>query len=1016
MKGFCKALLSAVFIATIPFLAHAENANTFNITLNTLQPANQITNVGYSIISYQVQNIGTGPVYEAYMQPITGITQFTTSGVCGFLPLNISANTCGVGNPAKEFYLNPGQSCELLLCVEGPNMVASNIQGGPTICALHDNPKYCDNPAGGANLNIALVPGNNISVSPNPTIIASNPVNPTTVQWTITNLSNFTVFDIYPVEKPPTTINLQNIDYADCHALAPNGQPGDTCTISASIAAGHPAADPNVIGFAGANVAINSGNQVNTSVYVDPGLTITGTTNFTDATTYTITIKNITDVDISNIVITTPTIPGVNFHTSGCSATLAQGATCDITATVGTDALPTQSTPYVLTVTYSEAGEDNLTVSTVITVADTELIINGGLQGQPGNPIELSLDTPELDVIITNAGNFNWQNPTFQLTNAPAGVSLDYSDCAAGSIPSEDCTIKFKTSDITTLPPVSNATLTISGDNLQPVTTLVNLQNITIAVDPSFRHLQYQRVLVLNQTGAQGPSVEITGIALTGLGTSEAIVCDSASTNCDGYNANDPITGAPMCAIGDVIPPQSNSVPIAQASCYVLIKSITDITEPYNNNLAGALTIQLKNTADSTQVWNAGFKVQQQQQLYIAGSFDTAIALDNSQIPARSIAAWNGKNNTWTPLSQGLIGGTGSALLEFKGDLYAGGAFLAAGNSSLTSYLAVWNGDSWARLGSGTSYTYIADGPVKSLLVDPTSATGAFFVGGQFTHLNQITKSQGKEKTATTVVDGLAYWDPTNNQLTPVHGGGATFYGVSNGFSNTGINAMTYYVDNSSPNTAGLFVGGDFVNALSDLLTTTSNNVARLQNTTAGWFSLTQTNTGLSTGPGLSANALLLATSNNLYVGGTFTQAGPVTTNNVAVWFPSTSTWGAGANEGLDNTVNSLTMFAGNLYAAGAFTHTGDGVTSLNYFAQLDGINWVQPTGADAIDGTLLALYTFNGAQMFIGGQYNSNNNIYNYDGTTLTGVANGVRTINPPGPASVNAMVVASSINILAE
>lgn len=87
--------------------------------------------------------------------------------------------------------------------------------------------------------------------------------------------------------------------------------------------------------------------------------------------------------------------------------------------------------------------------------------------------------------------------------------------------------------------------------------------------------------------------------------------------------------------------------------------------------------------------------------LYVGGLFDST-----STIPAINIAAWNG--SSWSNLGTGLYGGAEKgdygtyALYGINNLLYAGGAFDSAGGNCVNS-IAVWNGSSWASVGSGVS-------------------------------------------------------------------------------------------------------------------------------------------------------------------------------------------------------------------------------------------------------------------------------------------------------------------------
>lgn len=86
-------------------------------------------------------------------------------------------------------------------------------------------------------------------------------------------------------------------------------------------------------------------------------------------------------------------------------------------------------------------------------------------------------------------------------------------------------------------------------------------------------------------------------------------------------------------------------------------------------------------------------------ELYAGGYFTTAGGL-----PAKRIARWNG--TSWSALGDGI----GNAATNFVSALavdgarvHAGGLFTALGTGAAANHIAVWDGNTWAALGSGTS-------------------------------------------------------------------------------------------------------------------------------------------------------------------------------------------------------------------------------------------------------------------------------------------------------------------------
>jgi len=211
--------------------------------------------------------------------------------------------------------------------------------------------------------------------------------------------------------------------------------------------------------------------------------------------------------------------------------------------------------------------------------------------------------------------------------------------------------------------------------------------------------------------------------------------------------------------------------------------------------------------------------------LYAGGAFDTL----NGFNPARGILTWSGSN--WVPLGGTVtnsIGGPAGfkvkALIDFNGNLYAGGSFTTAGGVTAAN-IARWNGSSWSAIGSGT------DGEVNAFAV----YNGELYVGGAFTTADGVP------------VNGLAKIS------------GTTFVPVGSGVNGT-VNGMAVF----SPY---LYLTGSFTTAGGVM----AQNISRINGTT--WY-----NVGL----GLNFDGYCLVPQNtDLYIGGFFTVAGTLFPNNI---------------------------------------------------------------------------------------------------------------------------------------
>jgi hypothetical protein len=105
--------------------------------------------------------------------------------------------------------------------------------------------------------------------------------------------------------------------------------------------------------------------------------------------------------------------------------------------------------------------------------------------------------------------------------------------------------------------------------------------------------------------------------------------------------------------------------------------------------------------------------------------------------------------------------------------------------------------------------------------------------------------------------------------------------------------------------------------------------------------------------------------SGTLVVGGNFLAAGGMTANHIAVW---TGAQWLPLGQGFDGPVNTITVFNGEIYAAGEFTHAiGDASTPLLRVARWDGAAW-RPVGAGFND-TVHALGEHEG-HLYAGGAF----------------------------------------------
>ena len=315
-------------------------------------------------------------------------------------------------------------------------------------------------------------------------------------------------------------------------------------------------------------------------------------------------------------------------------------------------------------------------------------------------------------------------------------------------------------------------------------------------------------------------------------------------------------------------------------------------------------------------------------QLYVGGMFTTA-----GGAPASNIARWDGE--AWFPLASGTNGAV-RTLFVHDGQLYVGGDFTSC-DGLACSFVARWDGIGWSSFGSGLN------GPVFSM----TEYRRALYIGGDFT------------RAGSTPVNRIAVWD------------GQAWRPVSGGLNGT---VYTLEVTNSSELYADLYAGGAFVQH--DLARIAWYHPAYQTWLATVWggfnapvFTCANYDGGLvaggsftSTGAGSGASHLaqrgndfnggtdgdvyaLRSEGRDLYAGGTFGRVGPgsgLEAANVAKW--NGGSWEA-LGTGTNDTVRTLVVFQGLLYAGGEFDSAGGG--AVNHVARWGAVTSVESVHAE---------------------------------------------------------------------
>src|SRR5439155_204364 len=262
------------------------------------------------------------------------------------------------------------------------------------------------------------------------------------------------------------------------------------------------------------------------------------------------------------------------------------------------------------------------------------------------------------------------------------------------------------------------------------------------------------------------------------------------------------------------------------------------------NNLDGPGIIGAPNWSDVGGVGMAsGYSVSAvavyNDELYIGGSFPSV----NGLAACQNLCRWNATNG-WravTGFTTGITPGTVFALAVYKGELYVGGNFTAAGGVTGANYIAKWNGTTWGLVGPASSIS----ATVYALAV----YQGELYVGGFFFNAG----FDG-------ATDKFAKWDGTSWSAVGSAGGASSLNGD--------VQALAAYCGE-------LYVGGTFTTAAG---ITGADRIVK-------WDGTNYSIVGGATAINNWVNALGVY-KGSLYVGGSFTSAGGNTNaNGIAEWF-----------------------------------------------------------------------------------------------------------------------------------
>jgi trimeric autotransporter adhesin len=323
----------------------------------------------------------------------------------------------------------------------------------------------------------------------------------------------------------------------------------------------------------------------------------------------------------------------------------------------------------------------------------------------------------------------------------------------------------------------------------------------------------------------------------------------------------------------------------------------------------------------------------------IAGGGFTWSGFPGQGIPVNGVASWNGIH--WQPMGVGLPGGVGS-LAVHNGTLVAGA----------TSGVHQWTGSAWAPLGTGSPVAARALTSFNGALIATRAGGVDLWNGSIWQTITPGPTATGSYESlyAATVYNGQLIVGGTLQQIDGVaiagiaSWNGTTWAPVGSGVS-VACYALTVYNGEliAGGSISGVGAPGSF-------------------STVAGWNGTSWTAVGGGAQPVTTAVQALTVWNSELVAGGNFTRVGSLAAHCIARW--NGVSWGA-FGYGLNGPVYAFTPFAGHLVLAGAFTSPA-GSAPLRDVVRWNGSTY-QPIGggmtttAPGISGEVNALSVYNG-------------------------------------------------------
>jgi len=340
-------------------------------------------------------------------------------------------------------------------------------------------------------------------------------------------------------------------------------------------------------------------------------------------------------------------------------------------------------------------------------------------------------------------------------------------------------------------------------------------------------------------------------------------------------------------------------------------------------------------------------------EVYVGGTFTNA-----GNVPgANRIARWDGTQ--WHAVGgANAISGPVYDIAISGTDVYVGGFFSNAGGVTGANSIARWNGSTWNAVGPTPSIT----GTVTTIAISGTEV----YVGGAFSNAGGVTGA-----------DNIARWNSANNTWNLVGGASA-------------INAAVQDIKVSG---SSVYIGGQFTNAGGN------NANDHLTRWTGSAFVPPGSET---TGPLNGTVSAVVVSGTEVYVGGSFTNAGNVPgADYIARWNGTTWSGLLSGTSGINGPVNTIVISGTDVLVGGFFSNAG-GVTGANSIARWNGSTWNAVGPTPSIAGTVTTI-AISGTNVYVGGAFTNAGGVTGADyiarwnGTTWSGLLSGTSGINGP-------------------